>query len=312
MALQESMMVFPQLDEAFRLRQLTPPTGIVPMVLDTDTYNEVDDQFAVAYALLAPERLRVEALYAAPFHNPRSTGPEDGMEKSYEEILRVLGRMGRSGEGLVFKGSRSYLPGPEEPVVSDAAEDLVERALAPRNGPLYVLAIGAITNVASAILMQPEIINHIVVVWLGGQPHSWPTAREFNLQQDVLAARVILDSGVPFVHIPCKNVAEHLTTTKAELEAHIKGHGPLADYLYETLCGYHHDHFAWAKVIWDISTVAWMINPDWVPTVLTHTPLLTDQVTWSQDRSRHLMREAIHCNRNAIFGDLFRRLRQES
>lgn len=305
-------MVFPHIDESLRLHQLQPPNGIVPMVLDTDTYNEVDDQFAVAYALLAPERLRVEALYAAPFHNPRSTGPQDGMEKSYEEILRILERMGHSSEGFAFKGSRSYLTGPEEPVVSEAAEDLVARALAPRNGPLYVLAIGAITNVASAILMQPEIIRHIVVVWLGGQPHTWPTAREFNLQQDVSATRVILDSGVPFVHIPCKNVAEHLTTTKAELEAHIKGHGPLADYLYETLCGYHHDHFAWAKVIWDISTVAWLINPEWVPTVLTHTPLLTDQVTWSQDRSRHMMREAIHCDRNAIFGDLFRRLRRHS
>jgi purine nucleosidase len=303
-------MVFPQLDEALRLHQLTPPTGIVPMVLDTDTYNEVDDQFAVAYALLAPERLRVEALYAAPFHNPRSKGPEDGMEKSYEEILRILQRLGHSPENFVFKGSRSYLRGPAEPVVSEAAEDLVERALAPRNGPLYVLAIGAITNVASAILLQPEIIKHIVVVWLGGQPHTWPTAREFNLQQDVPATRVILDSGVPFVHIPCKNVAEHLTTTKAELEAHIQGHGALADYLYETLCGYHQDHFAWAKVIWDISTVAWLLNSDWVPTVLTHTPILTDQVTWSQDRSRHMMREATHCDRNAIFGDLFRRLRQ--
>ncbi len=304
-------MDYPPLSDATRLERLLPPTGPVAMVLDTDTYSEVDDQFAVAYALLAPEKLHVEALYAAPFHNNRSTGPEDGMEKSYEEIGRILARLDHSPEGFVFKGSRSYLPAKEQPVVSPAAEDLVARAQTPREGPLYVLAIGAITNVASAILLEPEIIRHIVVVWLGGQPHGWATAREFNLQQDVPAAQVILDSGVPFVHIPCKNVAEHLTTTKAELGAHVAGHGPLADYLYETLCGYHHDHFAWAKVIWDISTVAWLINADWVPSVVTHAPLLTDNVTWSHDRSRHLMREAIHCHRNAIFGDLFRRLRNE-
>jgi purine nucleosidase len=305
-------VIYPCLDDAFRLHRLTPPPGPVCMVLDTDTYNEVDDQFAVAYALLAPEKLRVEALYAAPFCNSRSAGPEDGMEKSYEEILRILERMGHSAEGFVFRGSRGYLPSPEQPVASEAAADLVEKALAPREEPLYVLAIGAITNVASAILLEPEIIKRIVVVWLGGQPHSWPTTSEFNLQQDVPAARVILDSGVPFVHIPCKNVAEHLTTTKAELAAHIAGHGPVADYLYETLCGYHDDHFAWAKVIWDISTVAWLLNSAWVPTVLTHAPLLTDQLTWSHNRARHLIREAIHCDRNAIFGDLFRRLRSES
>lgn len=303
-------MDYPKIDEALRLERLTPPTGPVSMVLDTDTYNEVDDQFAVAYALLAPEKLRVEALYAAPFHNNRSSGPEDGMEKSYDEIIRILERLGRSPGGLVFRGARSYLPGADEPAESEAARDLVAKAMAPRDEPLYVLAIGAITNVASAILMEPQIIRRIVVVWLGGQPHSWPTAREFNLQQDVPAARVILNSGVPFVHIPCKNVAEHLTTTIAELEAHLSGHGALADYLVDIVRGYHHDHFAWAKVIWDISTVAWLINSAWVPTVLTHAPILTDQVTYSHDRGRHLVREAIHCNRNGIFGDVFRRLRQ--
>ncbi|MFC1725309.1 hypothetical protein ACFL4T_06755 [candidate division KSB1 bacterium] len=44
-----------------------PPAGRVRMVLDTDTYNEIDDQFAVVYSLISPERLNVEAIYAAPF-----------------------------------------------------------------------------------------------------------------------------------------------------------------------------------------------------------------------------------------------------
>ncbi len=301
-------MTFPTLDETFRIQRLTPPTGRVSMVLDTDTANEIDDQFAVAYALLAPERLEVEALYAAPFSITDSVGPEEGMERSYEEIVRVLDRMGRSPEGFVLKGSRGYLPAADRPVISPAAEDLVERALAPREGPLYVLAIGAITNVASALLLAPEIIERVVVVWLGGHPHSWHTAIEFNLSQDLHAARVVLDSGVPFMHIPCKNVSEHLTTTRAELEAHIAGRNALCDYLHKIFSDHSDDHFAWAKVIWDISAVAWLLDASWVPSVLTHSPLLTEMSTWSLDRSRHLIREAVHCNRNAIFGDLFRRL----
>ena len=48
------------------------------MVLDTDTYNEVDDQFAVVYTLFSPEKFEVEAFYAAPFFNDRSTGPKEG------------------------------------------------------------------------------------------------------------------------------------------------------------------------------------------------------------------------------------------
>ncbi|MBD3291736.1 MAG: nucleoside hydrolase, partial [Armatimonadia bacterium] len=177
-----------------------------------------------------------------------------------------------------------------------------------RDGLLYVVPIGAITNIASAILTRPEIIDRICVVWLGGQPHSWHSASEFNLKQDLHATRVILDTGVPFMHVPCKNVAEHITTTLPELREHISGHNALGDYLFKVYEDFADDHFARAKVIWDLGPVAWLINASWVPTVLTHTPLLTDMVTWSQNRSRHLMREAIGCNRNAIFADLFRKI----
>ena len=102
------------------VRRLEPPKGRVKMVLDTDTYNEVDDQFALAYSLLSPEKLDVLAVYAAPYFNDRSSGPEDGMEKSYAEIVRLLGKMGRTSEGFVFKGSRGYLPDGETPVESEA------------------------------------------------------------------------------------------------------------------------------------------------------------------------------------------------
>jgi len=278
------------------------------MVLDTDTYNEIDDQFALAYAMLSPERLGVEAIYAAPFTNSRSTGPADGMEKSYEEILLLLERLSKPHDGFAFRGSPEYLPGAQQPVESAAAEDLVVRAKAGREGDLYVVAIGAITNVASAILLDPDIIDRIVVVWLGGHAHYWPTTREFNLGQDIHAARVILDSGVPFVHIPCKGVAEHLRTTKAELQAHIAGRNDLCDFLFERFCGYSDDHFAWAKEIWDVSAIAWLVNSGWVPSSLVHAPILTDQVTWSRDPARHFIRVATDCHRNPVFAHLFRKL----
>ena len=296
------------MDETTRLERLRPPQGKVSMVLDTDTYNEIDDQFAVVYSLLSPEHIDIEAIYAAPFHNSRSTGPGDGMEKSYEEILRLLERLDVPHEGFVFRGSTSYLPASDEPVQSPAVDDLISRAMADRDGPLYVLPIGAITNVASAILHEPRIIDRIVVVWLGGHPHTWPTAHEFNLKQDPHASRLMFDCGVPFVHIPCKNVAEHLRTTVPEMERHVKGQGAIGDYLYQIFCDYHADHFAWSKVIWDISTVAWLIDPTWVPTEVVHSPVLTGELTWSVDRSRHFIREATHANRDAIFGDLFRKL----
>jgi inosine-uridine nucleoside N-ribohydrolase len=302
------MTRYPSLSSEQRNDMLRPPTGPVHMVLDTDTYNEIDDQFALVYALLS-QALTVEAVYAAPYSNNRSIGPEDGMLKSYDEILRILDMLGHTRDGFAFRGSTSYLPAKERPVVSAAAQDLIAKALAPRQSPLYVLAIGCITNVASAILLEPEIIRHIVVVWLGGQPHYWPTAREFNLEQDVPAAQVLFDCGVPVVHIPCKNVAEHLRTTVPEMERYLAGRGAIGDYLLQIFKDYHHDHYAWSKVIWDISTVAWGLNPSWVPTDLRPSPLLRDDVTWGPaDAQRHLFREARDIDRDAVFGDLFRKI----
>src|SRR5512144_1313953 len=102
------MTPFPTLSAEFRERRLAYPQGRLRMVLDTDTYNEIDDQFALVYSLLSPERLKVEAIYAAPFTNDRSSGPGDGMEKSYEEILRLLERLNINSAGLVYRGSSSY------------------------------------------------------------------------------------------------------------------------------------------------------------------------------------------------------------
>ena len=291
------------------VRRLEPPKGRVKMVLDTDTYNEVDDQFALAYSLLSPEKLDVLAVYAAPYFNDRSSGPEDGMEKSYAEIVRLLGKMGRPSEGFVFKGSRGYLPDGETPVESEAARDLVKKAMAmPEGELLYVVAIGAITNVASAILMEPKIVKKICVVWLGGHPLSASTAREFNLMQDVPAARVVLDCGVPFTLVPCMGVASHLLATVPDMKDAIGGKNALCDALVELFGEYSSDHFGWAKEIWDVSTIAYLVNPDWIPTVLEHSPLLTDDCHWAHDANRHFIRVATFARRTPIFRDLYRKL----
>jgi inosine-uridine nucleoside N-ribohydrolase len=292
-----------------------PSNRVHDVVLDTDTYNEIDDQYAVAHAILSPDKMKVHAVYAAPYLNNRSTSAADGMEKSYEEILRILAMLKQPTANFAFRGSPRFLSAPNAPIKSDAALDLIQKALQPRPNPLYVLTVGAPTNVSSAILMEPKIRERIVVVWLGGQPHDWPTAREFNLQQDIHASRVLFDSGVALVQIPTKNVSEHLRTTIPEVERHMKGRSKLGDYLYAQFVDYYKagsakrpDLFPWSKVIWDISCVAWLINPAWVPSKLTPSPLLNDDFTYTLRPGRHQIRVATNCNRDAIFFDLFEKL----
>lgn len=299
----------PKFSDTFRLKQLEPPTGTLRMVLDTDTFNEVDDQFALAYTVLSKEKIKLEAVYAAPFNNSRATGPGDGMEKSYQEILNILKMLKVPSTNFAFRGSSDYLRDIEKPYRSEAAMDLVKRAMqSSPDDPLYVVAIGCITNIASAILIEPKIIENIVVVWLGGNAQYWPHQREFNLRQDVLAARVVFDSGVPFVTLPCRPVVSHLHTTIPELTHYLKGKTEISDYLLNIVIKYSKGREAYSKVIWDVSAIAWLINPEWVATNLVHSPVMTDQVTYSIDQSRHLMREATSLNRDRIFADLFKKL----
>ena len=238
------------------------PVGMIDVVLDTDAYNENDDQVAIAYMLRSKEKLNVKAIYAAPFSNARAATPAEGMEKSYDEILRLLDILGERVD--VFRGSTSYLCDEATPVVSDAARDLAERARAysPEH-PLYVVAIGAITNVASAILLEPLVAENTVVVWLGGHGHHFHDTKEFNMMQDYAAARVVMGSGVPFVHLPCGGVVSAFTISGAELRHFMVGKTPIADYLAtEYIKATGSIDRPWTRVVWDVTAVAWLLNDE--------------------------------------------------
>ncbi len=245
---------------------ILPPRGKADVVLDTDTYNEIDDQFALSLLLLNGDKLRTAAVYAAPFHNEKSSGPEDGMEKSYDEILKVLALCGKSElASRVFKGSRSYLSDEKTPVLSPAAEDLARRAMEyTAENPLYVVAIGAITNIASAILLHPEITDRMIVVWLGGNSYDLPGTKEFNMMQDIAAARVVIEKA-RLVLLPCLGVVSEFRVSKPELERWLVGKNPLADYLARNTIEEAERQSSltcWSRVIWDVTAVAWLLNED--------------------------------------------------
>lgn len=285
------------------------------VVLDTDTYNEIDDQFALAYLLRSEDILAPEAIYAAPFHNRRSSSPGDGMEKSYQEIEALLERLGRP-DFPHFRGAAQLLGDDRRPVESPAVADLVERATTATEhggadpGRLLVVAIGAITNVASALLAQPSIVDRITVVWLGGNQIGWPHQREFNLHGDLRAAGVVFDSGVPLYVMPTVPVSSHLTTTREELSAHLDPEDRLCAFLAERFADYAPKNASvWSKEIWDVAAVAWAARPETVASLAVPTPVVSTAGEYVTDPRRHLSRFAYRIDRNAVYADLFARLR---
>ena len=299
------------------IKNLEVPKGKIDVVLDTDAYNEVDDQFALAYLLKSSEKLNVKAIYAAPFFNGNSTSPENGMERSYDEILKIMDLAGFSNSGIdVLKGSRQYLQNESTPVYSPATEDLVKRAAhyTPQN-PLYVVAIGAITNIASALLIAPKIKESIVVVWLGGHALDFGNSNEFNMAQDVAAARVVFGCGVPLVQLPCKGVVDKFYISEPELRFWIDGKNALCSYLTKTVVDAAERYAKgriWSRVIWDVTAVAWLLNDGsrYMNSRLIPSPIPEYDHHYGFDPNRRLIRYVYDIQRDALFADLFAKLTQ--
>ncbi|MEO1314705.1 MAG: nucleoside hydrolase [Pseudomonadota bacterium] len=354
------MPSFPQLSQAQMVERLTPPEGIARVLIDTDTANEIDDQYALAWALLSPERMVVEAVTAEPYsfahHQPELlaaeraleggdthaehlvggfqgwlerlhaqgrraadlnlVGPAEGMERSYAEILNIYEKLGIASDGKVFRGAPSYMRDPETPIRSEAVEVIIDLAKS-GDAPLHIAAMGCVTNISSALLLAPEIVERIVVIWTSAYPSHAPHCNRpsLNLVQDVHASRLIFDSGVPHVYLPGYHVGAQLKISRPEMEAFVRGRGAIGDYLWHLYTHNPlHEMFAITDadrrtwVIWDIINIAWLIDPDWVPTMLTTSPVLDDALYWQKSDARHQMREAHDVQRDEIFRDFYDKL----
>ena len=55
-------------------RALILSEGVKNVILDTDAYNEIDDQFCIAYMIKRPDKINLLSINAAPFFNENSWG----------------------------------------------------------------------------------------------------------------------------------------------------------------------------------------------------------------------------------------------
>lgn len=278
------------------------------VILDTDTYNEVDDQYAIAYLLRAEDRVRLLAITAAPFFNNRSSSPEDGMLKSYDEILHTLDMADMKGCVPVYRGATGYMTEKNVPQISDAARNIV-RIVNESDDTVYIVAIGCITNVASAISLDPSIADKAVVIWLGGHAYWHTDTNEFNMRQDIAAANTVFDSKIALIQIPCMGMCSELVTTLPELEYYLRGKSKLCDWLTDMVVDYAPAQpYAWSKVMWDVSAAAVLVRPEAFVYDILPTPSVTQDMQYSFDSSRHEYVYVRKLNRNTIFGDMFGRL----
>jgi purine nucleosidase len=200
------------------------------VIINTDAKNEADDQFAIVHALLTPS-FELHGLIPAHFGTAKSA---TSLKDSHDEVLLLLRRMGLEGKVRVVDGAAVAIPDMATPAPSGGAELIIAHALADDPRPLHVAFLGPLTDMASAILMAPEIASRNVrVIWIGGG--YWPVGnREYNLSNDIAAANVVARSGIEIWQIPMK-VYRHMAVSYAELYERVSGKGEIGRYLVDQL-----------------------------------------------------------------------------
>lgn len=205
-----------------------PEEKIIRLITDTDAKNEGDDQFAIVHGLLSP---KIEHVGVVAAHY--GTRHEDAMERSYREIETIFDKLGFPKEGMIYRGATHALPDVHTPVDSEGARLIIREAMKDDKRPLFAIFLGPLTDLASALLMEPGIANRMKAIWIGGGKYP-EGGTEFNLKNDINAVNVVFESKMEIWQVP-KNVYEMMPVSLAELEWKVAPCGAIGAYLFEQL-----------------------------------------------------------------------------
>jgi inosine-uridine nucleoside N-ribohydrolase len=260
-----------------------PENKKLRVIIDTDAACEADDPFAIAHALLS-KKFDVRAIFAEHFVIPGST------IRSYDEIDTIISLM--SAKVPVFMGEEGPISRIGNKDISEASLFLIAEADKADKKPLFVLCLGAITNIARAIKKAPEIAKKMTVIWIGG--HSLdigkPDHREFNSGNDVEAVNIVMSSGVEFWQIP-NSVYRTMQIGIAEIQNRIAPYGEIGRHLFHNLVDYNNsEHAGWTAgeswALGDSPAIGVAMQPDCGSYIYREAPILLEDTSYRFERNR--------------------------
>ena len=170
------------------------PADRKPVVVSTDIGAEVDDQWTVAHLALSPE---IDLRGIITTHAPNLAAPAAETSAGYAREL--VGKLPSKSRPPVVAGSSKAIPVPGKPIPGEGVDFLIEQAKGRTpEARLVVVVLGAATDVASALLIDPTWADRATIVAMGfnGYPHG---GDPWNVKNDPIAWRTLLDSRVPIV-----------------------------------------------------------------------------------------------------------------
>ena len=200
------------------------------VIVNTDAKNEADDQFAIVHAILTPS-FELHSIIPAHFGTGKSA---TSMQDSYDETMLLLRLMGLENEIRVDAGATHAMPDESTPVDSPGAQLIIEEAMKDDDRPLHIAFYGPVTDISSALLLEPKIESrNIRVLWIGGG--DWPNGgREYNLSNDITAANVLMKSNLEVWQIP-RTTYRTMSVGYAELIEKMYTQGEIGKYLIDQL-----------------------------------------------------------------------------
>lgn len=253
----------------------------VRVIVDADTANEIDDLYAIVRALVAPE-FRVVGLTSA--HYTRSTKPNETVHRSQVINEQILDAMGLRDSIPHPVGADRSMAAPTIPVDSPAARLIIDKAH--DGGPedkLVVFALGACTNRASALLLDPSIESKVVFAFIDGdyKDHRWGPGI-FNWKNDIHAVKAIFESEVEYIHMPARSVSVEMELSKREVDEHLKGQGGVWDLLVDRWETFPRTARSEKKTMWDIALIEAVVRPELATPAVVGAPIIHDAETVEQ------------------------------
>ena len=272
-------------------------------IIDTDAANEIDDLYAVALAVVSPDIIQIEGFIATHF---AQVAGRESIQASYDLLHALFAAGERTGQYTIVRGGdpMRYLT---EPTDSDGARLIIERAMTGgAEDPLWVVGLGAATNLASAVLLDSGILPRVRYVFHARSEWSWPERSEqFNVGGDICAARA--SSRVPGAALVWFDTGQKLTCPMVVTEERLAPLGGMASFLH----AYRHRSSSFqsdSKGFFDLGDIAWMIDPSVCTNTVCNAPHMDWKMAFSHGNDLGKMLRVTDAQPGPIWDMFFNRI----
>jgi inosine-uridine nucleoside N-ribohydrolase len=287
------------------LPEVPPADKRIKLIIDSDVGNEIDDFYAIALVLASPDRFDLKGICGANYNNSSPGAGPESIGKSVELTHDLLKAADMAGKYPVLPGSHpiQYYG---YPIESEGARFIVEEAKkASPEDPVWIVILGASSTTASALLMDPSIVDNVRVVYHTRSEYTWPQRSvQFNVKGDIHAARSILAGRAPLIWF---DTGTHITIPYNLTKKYLAPINALGEFLHK-----YRDRDPYfssdEKGFFDMGDIVFLIDPSTCKHEVTYAPRMDEYMFFDFSRANGKMLRVFDVDNNRSWHMLFERI----